>query len=46
MEVAIAVDTISSYGLEKTGDRSYRMVTDDEDQIGYLLDAIEEIVLP
>ncbi|MGI9039406.1 MAG: M55 family metallopeptidase [Gemmatimonadota bacterium] len=46
MSVPTAVDTISSYGLEKTGDRSYRMVTDDEDQIGYLLDAIEEIVLP
>lgn len=45
-EVAAAVDTISSYGLEKMGDREYRMVTEDADQIGYLLDAIEEIVLP
>lgn len=45
-DVVAAVDTISTYGLEKTGERSYRMETDDADQIGYLLDAIEEIVLP
>ena len=45
-EVEAAVDTISNYALEKLGERSYRMVTDDVDQIGYLLDAIEEIVLP
>jgi D-aminopeptidase len=45
-DVVAAVDTISTYGLEKTGDRAYRMVTGDADRIGYLLDAIEEIVLP
>ena len=45
-EVVAAVDTISAYGLEKAGDRAYRLVTGDADQIGYLLDAIEEIVLP
>ena len=45
-EVEAAVDTITNYPLEKLGERSYRMVTDDADQIGYLLDAIEEIVLP
>lgn len=45
-EVEAAVDTITSYSLEKLGERSYRMVTDDVDRIGYLLDAIEEIVLP
>ena len=38
--------SITNYPLEKLGERSYRMVTDDADQIGYLLDAIEEIVLP
>ncbi len=45
-EVEAAVDTISAYGLQKVGVRTYRMVTDDADQIGYLLDAVEEIVLP
>lgn len=45
-EVVAAVDTISTYGLEKVAGRTYRMVTDDVDQIGYLLDAVEEIVLP
>jgi len=45
-EIPAAVDTIANYPLEKIGDRSYRMVTDDANQIGYLLDAIEEIVLP
>lgn len=45
-EVVAAVDALSAYELEKTGERSYRMVTRNADQIGYLLDAIEEIVLP
>jgi hypothetical protein len=45
-EVAAAVDTITNYPLEKLGERSYRLVTDAADHIGYLLDAIEEIVLP
>ena len=46
VEVRAAVDTITTYTLVKTGERSYRFVTSDADQIGYLLDAIEEIVLP
>ncbi len=46
VEVRAAVDTITTYPLVKNGERSYRFVTDDADQIGYLLDAIEEIVLP
>jgi D-amino peptidase len=45
-EVAAAVDTITTYPLEKVGERSYRLVTEDVDDIGYLLDAVEEIVLP
>jgi len=37
---------VSKWGLEKTGARSYRWVTSDAKQIGYLLDAIERVVLP
>ena len=39
------VDALDWSGLEKTGERSYRLTTDDARQIGYLLDAIEEVVL-
>jgi hypothetical protein len=31
--------------MEKTGERTFRFVTSDAKQIGYLLDAIEEVVL-
>jgi len=39
------VDSLRWPGLEKTGDRSYRLVTTDARQMGYLLDAIERVVL-
>ncbi|HEY7684741.1 MAG TPA: M55 family metallopeptidase [Gemmatimonadales bacterium] len=39
------VDSLNWRGLEKTGNRSYRLTTDDGRQIGYLLDAIERVVL-
>lgn len=39
------VDSLRWQGLEKTGDRSYRLVTADARQMGYLLDAIEQVVL-
>ena len=39
------VDSLRWQGLEKTGDRSYRLVTSDARQMGYLLDAIERVVL-
>jgi D-amino peptidase len=45
-EVVVArVDSLSWTGLEKTGERSYRLTTDDARQMGYLLDAIERVVL-
>ncbi|MCZ6758980.1 MAG: M55 family metallopeptidase [Gemmatimonadetes bacterium] len=44
--VVEGVDAITEFGLEKTGERSYRFVTDDARQIAYLLDAIELVVLP
>jgi len=39
------VDSLNWIGLEKTGNRSYRLTTGDARQIGYLLDAIERVVL-
>ena len=39
------VDSLRWQGLEKTGDRSYRLTTSDARQMGYLLDAIERVVL-
>lgn len=39
------VDSLRWQGLAKTGDRSYRLVTADARQMGYLLDAIEQVVL-
>jgi D-amino peptidase len=39
------VAELSEFKLEKTGDRSFRFVTDSARQMGYLLDAIEEVVL-
>lgn len=44
--VVAAVDTITVFDLEKTGDRSYRFVTSEARQLAYLLDSIEGIVLP
>ncbi|HXM37072.1 MAG TPA: M55 family metallopeptidase [Gemmatimonadales bacterium] len=43
--VVQGVDSLRWEGLEKTGDRSYRLVTSDARQMGYLLDAIERVVL-
>lgn len=40
------VDALEHFQLEKTGARSYRFETDQALQIGYLLDAIEGVVLP
>jgi len=39
------VATLPEFELEKTGDRSYRYVTDSARQLGWLLDAIEELVI-
>lgn len=39
------VATLPEFKLEKTGDRSYRYVTDSARQMGWLLDAIEELVI-
>jgi hypothetical protein len=39
------VAALSEFKLEKTGDRTFRFVTGSARQIGYLLDAIEEVVL-
>lgn len=44
--VVEAVDRITAFALEKTGERSYRFVTSSAAQMAYLLDAIEKIVLP
>jgi len=43
--VVQGVDSLHWQGLEKTGDRSYRLVTSDARVMGYLLDAIERVVL-
>jgi D-amino peptidase len=43
--VVQGVDSLRWQGLEKTGDRSYRLVTADARVMGYLLDAIERVVL-
>jgi D-amino peptidase len=40
-----AVAKLPEFGLEQTGERSFRFVTDSAKQMGYLLDAIEETVL-
>jgi len=39
------VATLPEFKLEKTGNRSYRYVTDSARQLGWLLDAIEELVI-
>jgi D-amino peptidase len=43
--VVQGVDSLHWQDLEKTGDRSYRLVTSDARHMGYLLDAIERVVL-
>lgn len=43
--VVQGVDSLRWQGLEKTGARAYRLVTSDARQMGYLLDAIERVVL-
>lgn len=43
--VVTAVAALTEFTLEKTGERSFRFVTSDAKQMGYLLDAIEEVVL-
>jgi D-amino peptidase len=43
--VVASVAGLSEFRLEKTGDRSFRFVTDSARQMAYLLDAIEEVVL-
>lgn len=45
-EYVAGVDSLMpSYKMEKTGDRTYKMKTSSARQIGYLLDAIESVVL-
>lgn len=43
--VVAGVDSLNWSGLQKASGRSYRLDTDDARQIGYLLDAIERVVL-
>jgi D-aminopeptidase len=43
--VVQAVGGLTEFKLEKTGERSFRYVTDNARQMGWLLDAIEETVI-
>jgi D-amino peptidase len=43
--VVTAVAALSEFKLDRTGDRSFRLVTESAREMGYLLDAIEETVL-
>lgn len=43
--VVAGLDSLNWSGLEKTGERSYSLTTDDARQMGFLLDAIEQVVL-
>jgi D-amino peptidase len=43
--IVTSVAGLTEFTLEKTGERSFRFVTDNARQIGYLLDVIEEVVL-
>jgi D-amino peptidase len=46
-EVVAGVDGLmAEWRLEKTGERSYRLVTDSAKRIAWLLDAVELVVLP
>jgi hypothetical protein len=44
-EILTAIEGIQWPGLEKTGPRSYRLVTSDARQMALLLDQIERVVL-
>jgi D-amino peptidase len=44
-ELIAPIDTLSGFRLEKTGDRSYVLVTSDARELARLLDAIELVVL-
>ena len=44
-EYVTGVEQLEGFQLEKTGERSFRMTTDDAKQIGNLLNAIESVVL-
>lgn len=44
-EYVKGVERLEGFTLTKTGERSFRFTTSDAKQIGYLLDAIEEVVL-
>ena len=44
-ELIAPVDTLSGFQLEKTGERTYRIVTRDAREMARLLDAIELVVL-
>jgi D-amino peptidase len=45
-EFITGIDSLmTQYKFEKTGDRTYRMTTRDAREFGYLLDAIERVVL-
>jgi D-amino peptidase len=43
--VVTAIAELKEFKLERTGDRSFRLVTDSAREMGYLLDSIEETVL-
>ena len=43
--VVTGVAALTEFKLEKTGERSFRLVTSSAKEMGYLLDAIEEVVL-
>jgi D-amino peptidase len=43
--VVAGVAALTEFKLEKTGERSFRLVTDSAREMGYLLDAIEQVVL-
>ena len=43
--VVAGLDSLNWSGLQKTGERSYSLTTDDARQMGYLLDTIERVVL-
>ncbi len=44
-EYVAGVDAIQGFGLEKTGERSWRMVTDDARRMSLMLDEVERVVL-
>lgn len=44
-EYVTGVDSLQGFTLQKTGERSYRFVTDDAREMARLFDAIEQVVL-